>query len=489
YLWGGAFIFILAATTFLFTDFITGFDSGGMGMILLFVSPYFLVQFIYSLFNFQLPKWAKLSLIILSIFLVCFVIMIILEIKFLENLLNNDEGGISILIPTILLFSLSSTFVFIGIFKAIKQKQNNAWTLFIGLIAIIALTIFAVIENFFTDSFVSGTNWYKVLHILPMPLSVLIAIVRDYVASNKNLKFQLSKVEELTAQTLKEQQEKQEILSKQNEVLEVQVTERTKEINEQKNLLQEKQKEILDSIGYAKRLQSAILPPESFIQQHVEDYFILYKPKDIVAGDFYWAEKIDHLFFIAAADSTGHGVPGAMVSVVCSSALNRSVKEFYLKETGKILDKARELVIETFEKSNADIKDGMDISLLCIDSKNNKIFWSGANNPLWHIQENQLKEITADKQPIGKVENIKPFTTHGINYRKGSIFYLFTDGYADQFGGPKGKKFKHKQLQELLLNTQNLAMENQLTAIENRFNEWTGSLEQVDDVCILGLKI
>jgi serine phosphatase RsbU (regulator of sigma subunit) len=162
------------------------------------------------------------------------------------------------------------------------------------------------------------------------------------------------------------------------------------EILQQKQLIEEKQREILDSITYAKRLQHAILPPQEFISQCFSENFILYKPKDIVAGDFYWSEKIDNLFFIAAADSTGHGVPGAMVSVVCSNALNRSVKEFKYTTPGSVLDKTRELVIETFEKSASEIKDGMDVSLLCIDIQNKKVFWSGANNPLWYIQDNQI---------------------------------------------------------------------------------------------------
>src|SRR5262249_8767474 len=154
----------------------------------------------------------------------------------------------------------------------------------------------------------------------------------------------------------------------------------------------------------------------------------------------------DGLFFIAAADSTGHGVPGAMVSVVCGNALNRSLKEFGLRETGKILDKTSELVLETFSKSSKEVKDGMDISLLCVDSRNKKIYWSGANNSLWCIQNGVAEEVKANKQPIGKSDKPEHFITHELPYIAGSVFYLFTDGFADQFGGPKGKKFKHKQL-------------------------------------------
>ena len=260
-------------------------------------------------------------------------------------------------------------------------------------------------------------------------------------------------------------------------------------LEEKSNTIKIQNKDIIDSINYAKRLQDAILPQKKFIDQCVSQNFIYYKPKDIVAGDFYWAEKIEEKFFIAAADSTGHGVPGAMVSVVCSNALNRTIKEFKLTETGKILDKTRDLVLETFEKSASEVKDGMDISLLCIDSKNKCIFWSGANNPLWYIQDAELKEIKADKQPIGKTDFPKPFTTHEIEYKENTTYYLFTDGLADQFGGPNGKKFKYKQFSDLLIKNNNLSQKQQADIINKAFSDWKGDLEQVDDVCVIGIKL
>ena len=260
-------------------------------------------------------------------------------------------------------------------------------------------------------------------------------------------------------------------------------------LEEKSNTIKIQNKDILDSINYAKRLQDAILPPQEFLDQCISQNFIYYKPKDIVAGDFYWAEKVGDKFFIAAADSTGHGVPGALVSVVCSNALNRTIKEFKLTDPGKILDKTRELVLETFEKSASEVKDGMDISLLCIDSKNKNIFWSGANNPLWYIQDNELKEIKADKQPIGKSDYPKPFTTHQIEYKENTTFYLFTDGLADQFGGPNGKKFKYKQFSDLLVKSNNLSQKKQADIINKAFSDWKGDLEQVDDVCVIGIKL
>jgi serine phosphatase RsbU (regulator of sigma subunit) len=254
-------------------------------------------------------------------------------------------------------------------------------------------------------------------------------------------------------------------------------------------VLEEKNRTILDSITYAKRLQDAILPPLNTINTHLPESFVLYKPKDIVAGDFYWMEKVGDVILIAACDCTGHGVPGAMVSVVCSNALNRALKEFKIRDTGLLLDKVREIVIETFMKSGGEVKDGMDCSFCAINTKTNEIEWSGAYNPLWYIANGEMKEITADKQPIGKSDNTKVFTTHRLSMQKGDMLYLFTDGYADQFGGPKGKKFKYRQLQQLIVANAKLKMEEQKKVLENTLESWKGNLEQVDDILVIGIRI
>ncbi len=267
-------------------------------------------------------------------------------------------------------------------------------------------------------------------------------------------------------------------------------------IHKQKDIIEEKQKEILDSISYAKRIQEAIIPTDALLKSYLPESFILYKPKDIVAGDFYWLENVtaknkEEIVLIAVADCTGHGVPGAMVSVVCSNALNRSVKEFGLTNPGKILDKTRELVLETFAKSNQDVKDGMDISLAAISKVNGnviKINWAGANNPLWFIKDDLFNEIKAHKQSIGKVDNPTPFPVHEIELSKNDSIYLLTDGFADQFGGPKQKKFKYKHLKETLYSNHQLSMNDQQQKLTDQFEDWKSSLEQVDDVCIIGIR-
>lgn len=271
---------------------------------------------------------------------------------------------------------------------------------------------------------------------------------------------------------------------------------KSKIIIEQKAIVDHKQKEILDSISYAKRLQEAILPPPTLLNDIFKDNFILYKPKDIVAGDFYFIEQKNDHTFIAAADCTGHGVPGAMVSVVCSNALNRVIKEFDLSDSAKILDKTRELVLETFSKSIGDVKDGMDISFVSIlkTTTGATINWSGANNPLWYIQNTdglgkKLIEIKPDKQPIGKTDEAKPFTSHIIKLNKEDVIYLFTDGFVDQFGGQTNKKFKSKQLKALLSEIHSYNLPEQKIKLNDAFENWRGKYEQVDDICIIGIRI
>lgn len=287
-------------------------------------------------------------------------------------------------------------------------------------------------------------------------------------------------------------QKQKSIIEKQKQIVDEkndELNQQNEEIELQKRIIEDHQKEMIDSIMYAKHIQDAILPPQELISEKLPNSFVLYKPKDIVAGDFYWLEEVRDTLLIAVGDCTGHGVPGAMVSVVCSNALNRAVKEFHLVDTGKILDKVTDLVIETFQKSSSDVKDGMDISLLSINKTTKELYWSGANNPLWYFVDSDFKKISADKQPIGKYDHRQTFTTHTIEYVPNSMFYLFTDGFADQFGGPKNKKYKYSQLQELISTFLHEEPMIQLEKLEVAFENWRGQQEQVDDICIIGIKI
>jgi serine phosphatase RsbU (regulator of sigma subunit) len=253
------------------------------------------------------------------------------------------------------------------------------------------------------------------------------------------------------------------------------------------NEVKEKNIEILDSIAYAKRIQSAILPSSKLIEDHLKDSFVFYKPKDIVAGDFYWLETKGNKVIFAVADCTGHGVPGAMISVICNNGLNRSVREYNLSNPGEILDKTRELIIGEFEKSEDDVKDGMDIALCTLE--NNQLQYAGAHNPLWVVRKDEIIELKANKQPVGKFDNLQPYTTHTLDLEIGDTLYLFTDGFHDQFGGKLGKKYKSVKFKSFLLSIQSLSMAAQLEKLDQEFESWKGELEQIDDVCVFGVRI
>ncbi len=276
-----------------------------------------------------------------------------------------------------------------------------------------------------------------------------------------------------------------------NANLEEKVINRTLQIEKQKELVEKKSQQITDSIMYAKRLQEAILPPKKEVLHHLNQSFILYLPKHIVSGDFYWMHVHEDQLLIAAVDCTGHGVPGAMVSVVGANGLNRCVNEFGLLKPSDILDKLRELVIETFEKSDDDVKDGMDIALCNINLKTNKVQYAGAHNPLWILREKaqDVETIKASKQPIGKFVAPHPFENHEIELKKGDRMYLFSDGFSDQFGGAKQKKFGSRRMREFLLSLKGTGMIDQEEIILDTFNDWKGANAQIDDVCLIGIEV
>lgn len=269
-----------------------------------------------------------------------------------------------------------------------------------------------------------------------------------------------------------------------------------KETQEQKLLLEERHKEITDSINYAKNIQDAFMPNEDIFYRLFENSFLFFKPKDVVSGDFYWFYSIHNGDFIssvkhiAVADCTGHGVPGALMSLICSNALNEAVVQNKIYETDEILNEARKVVKRSLKtRKFQERKDGMDISLISINFETLELWYSGANNPAWVLHEGKIIELNPDKQPVGLYEVEKDFTKKYLKLVKGDIIYLFSDGYADQFGGPKGKKFKYKQLSELLLSIAYLSMSAQKEKIETAFNSWKRDLEQIDDVTVLGIKV
>lgn len=320
----------------------------------------------------------------------------------------------------------------------------------------------------------------------------------------------------LLAQQKSEIEEKNEELNQQNEEiaaqrdaleqLNIEVTAQRDEIEAQRDLvtdqrdhIEEQKKEITDSINYAKLIQEAVLPVSEQARSVLGEHFILFKPKDIVSGDFYSVTKINQYLFVTVADCTGHGVPGGFMSMMGISFLNEIIRKEEITTASEVLDHLRELIIESLQQSEQlgkhpsttlMVKDGMDISLCILNTENNLLQFAGANNNMLIVtSENELKVIPADKQPVAIYLNMKPFTNHQIQLKKGDCIYLTSDGYQDQFGGPDLKKFLVKRFKELLVKINDKSMAKQKEIIEQTFENWKGGNQQIDDVTVLGFKI
>ena len=276
------------------------------------------------------------------------------------------------------------------------------------------------------------------------------------------------------------------------------IEEKNEELNKAYGEIAGKNKSITDSINYAQRIQQSFLTSDNILKQNLKDYFILYKPRDIVSGDFYWCFDLPDRTLIACADSTGHGIPGAFMSLIGISLLNEISHSKKMVEPAAMLDELRRIIICALNPEQVDEggKDGLDIALISIFKSTGdevKIHFSGGNNGVYlvssHNNEKELLEYKGDKQPVGFYSNMKPFTQKEIIARKGDILYMYTDGYADQFGGSKGKKLMSKQLKRALVSISGLPLHEQKQQMENTFSNWKGELEQVDDVTIIGIKI
>ena len=287
-------------------------------------------------------------------------------------------------------------------------------------------------------------------------------------------------------------------LRKKQKELEDIVTERTAEVVSQKEIIETKSKEVLDSINYAQRIQRSILPPPEEMKKALPNHFVLYKPKAVISGDFYWMAQVRtssdaNMVVLAAIDCTGHGVPGALMSIVGNTLLNQTIKNNDINTPAQALDFLNLELPKNLkaQQKGEIIRDGMDMVMCAIDLTTNSLYFAGANNNLYIIRKGVVTELPGDKQAIsGSTDDIKkPFTNHEFTLEKDDMLYLLTDGYADQFGGPKGKKFKHKQLEQLLLQISELPLDKQKETLNNKFEEWRGTQEQVDDVTVIGVRI
>ena len=267
-----------------------------------------------------------------------------------------------------------------------------------------------------------------------------------------------------------------------------------KELNEQRILIDEKNKDITDSIEYSKRIQRSIFTEKEKLKDYSPHSFILFKPRDVVSGDFYWFTNHTDILMIAAVDCTGHGVPGAFMSIIGNTLLNQAITDVTVNHTPSlVLDYVNAELKKSLNRNSEDIplRDGMDIALCYIDQKNKKLHYAGANNPLYVVRENEIIILKADKQPLtaSKDSESKPFTNQYLDLKSGDCIYLFTDGYADQFGGEDEKKFMYKRFKETLLSIKDKSMDEQMKILDTTFENWKGQLSQVDDVLVIGIRI
>jgi sigma-B regulation protein RsbU (phosphoserine phosphatase) len=301
--------------------------------------------------------------------------------------------------------------------------------------------------------------------------------------------------EKVKERTLKIEKQKEKIES-QRDILEEQrnvLAEKNVQLNEANIEIEEQKKNIMDSIHYARRIQSAILPSMTYIDAHLPDNFIFYLPKDIVSGDFYWMNETDGRLMVAAVDCTGHGVPGAFMSIVGFNQLNQIVNIKKVRKASEILNELNKGVISTLNENTgkSSLRDGMDMAICVFHPDKKKLDFAGANNPMLLIRDNQIHGYKGNRFPIGAFEGGQPqeFTNHEIELFKGDCIYLFSDGYADQFGGPNNKKFLSRRFEELIFEIHNEPLPLQKEILNNRLIAWMGENEQVDDILVIGIKI
>lgn len=442
-----------------------------------------LVAMLHSIFYQKLLKifWILFSLYLLSV--LCF---------FLDY-----KSSVIISVTTgVVLFFISVIEIIRVIIKSVNVGKDGAW---IFLMVIVLAPVLTLIASFFEDFSFLGNSSIKihsgaiflVSFILSLPFSMTIYLARDFARISNKLKIQLKEITDLSNRTIEQEQEKKRIVENLNTELEQKVFERTQQVVFQKEEIEVKNKEITESLIYAKRIQSAILPDIKLIYKALEQSFILYIPKDIVSGDFYGFAQKNNKVIIAAADCTGHGVAGAFMSMIGSSLLNQIINERNITTPALILDELNHGIINALKQKESESNDGMDISICAFDLNENTVQFAGANRPLWLIRKGELTTYKPNKFPIGglQVMHEENFTEQSIALQKDDTLYLFSDGFADQFGGDNGKKLMTKKFKDALVTIQHLSMPEQNIFLTNLFEKWKGNNEQVDDVLVIGIRV
>ncbi len=529
---GTVFLFITIQKAFLMPDVIS-LTLRLQSFLADFYMPSLLAM-LYTIFNKKLPKlfWFWFSL-----FAIDFILVILnIEINYFGTILS-------------IIFATESLRIIV---TAIIKKREGSWIIGTGIISTLTFFISFVIFAYFKgrDFNFSGKSGLilglvALYATLSIPLSMTIYLALDFAKTSKKLEKKLIEVETLSAKTILQEKEKQKILETQKETLEIQVKERTSEIVEQKKVIEKKNKDITDSISYAKTIQEAILPSKELKYKLFPDSFILFKPKDIVSGDFYWYTEVEgrtesgerrkspdsRLKIIAACDCTGHGVPGALMSMIGNNILNQIVNEKGITSPADILNYLHKEIRKTLnQEEQNETKDGMDIAIVTFNSET-EIEFAGAQRPLWVVRSlesgegrtenterekkeknsslsieqttaegahpstlrspnSQLTQIKGDKFAIGGLQDEaeRKFTNHKISVSKGDCIYISTDGFADQFSDIDNKLMTSR-FKELLISIQEKSMPEQEMFLADFIEKWRGNREQIDDILVIGIRI
>ncbi len=450
------------------------------------MAPLLFIGILFEVFYNKLPRffWILAIIVISALSLIFF--------------LEEESAGIILLTIFFLLVLIGTIRT---IYRAIKKKREGAWVFVFGLLLpVLGTFALSFISFLFEKAGLTSVSSLISSHIgefvgysflMSVSISMTIYLGRDFAKMNKKLQDQIREIRVLFERTIDQEAEKKKILENQKEDLEKMVVLRTEEVVRQKAVIELKNKDILDNLLYAKRIQDAILPEIKLIYQTLRESFIIYWPKDIVSGDFYSFSQKNGKVIISAADCTGHGVTGAFMSMIGSSVLNQIVNERGITEPAQILNHLNNGIAEALKQTENDVTDGMDICLCSIDLKEKNLQYAGANRPLWIIRNGELIVVKPDKIAIGgfHLQRETNFTNHEIKLQTDDIIYLFTDGFVDQFGGEAGKKMLSKRFREILLNIHNLQMNEQEIALTKFFEEWRGKEVQVDDVLVIGIRV
>ncbi len=476
-------IFIFAFYTY---HLVTSTNYASIAFIsksLQFLAPLMVVPIVAMLHTIFYQRFRKILWIIIG----AYGLMIILYFFTTRNAAN---------LVLVILMMISFVEILRVILVSVRKKRDGAWifamTLFLPVLLGVVTSILPDQMSFSGMNFeIKPSQFVFASMILGLPFSVALYLARDFARMGKTLTKQIGEITELSTKTIRQEQEKKQLLENQKTILEFEVKERTREVLDQKNVIEIKNREVTESLHYAKRIQAAILPDIKKINQSLQDLFILYLPKDIVSGDFYSFAQRDEKIIVAAADCTGHGVAGAFMSMIGTALLNQIVNEKGITEPSEILTQLNDGIVTSLKQRESEMNEGMDIALCTINNKSKTLQYSGANRPLWIIRNNEFQYYKPNKIPIGGQQYNKTdgFMQHNITLEQGDSIYLFSDGYVDQFGGDLGKKFMTKKFRELLLSIQHLSMNEQKEYLLNTLIKWQGKHDQVDDILVIGIKI